>query len=79
MPTSTILAILNDPYTRGVDGADYEPYRFELEQELWRRDEKKLADIEADMRRQEREYHAHLKAEERARRTQKTASKKANA
>lgn len=35
--TSTLTAILNDPYTRGLDGADYHTVRHELEQELWKR------------------------------------------
>lgn len=35
--TWKLIEVLNDPYTRGVDGADYDVIREELEQELWRR------------------------------------------
>jgi len=37
IPTWKIKEILNDPYCRGIDGADYQPYKDELEQILWNR------------------------------------------
>ena len=41
IPTWKIEDILNDPYCRGIDGADYEPYKEELQQILWERQNKK--------------------------------------
>ena len=49
--TARIKAVLDEPYTRGVNGADYEEIREELERELWRRQEKSDA---IEFRRQER-------------------------
>jgi hypothetical protein len=37
IPTWKIIEILNEPYTRGVNGKDYEPVREELEAILWKR------------------------------------------
>ena len=34
IPTWKIKAILDDPYCRGIDGADYEPYKEDLYNEL---------------------------------------------
>ena len=31
IPTWKIKEILSDPYTRGIDGQDYEPFREELQ------------------------------------------------
>ena len=42
IPTWKIREILNDPYTRGIDGADYEQVRPELEQILWEREDREL-------------------------------------
>jgi hypothetical protein len=52
--TETLKAILNDPYTRGVDGEDYGPIREELEQELWRRQDAELVKMLADYERNEK-------------------------
>jgi len=40
IPTWKIKEILEDPYCRGVDGKDYEPYKSELQAILWDRLEK---------------------------------------
>ena len=37
IPTWKIIDILDEPYTRGVNGKDYEPVREELEAILWKR------------------------------------------
>lgn len=61
IPTYRIKAILDDPYTRGKDGKDYEPVRHELEEILWSRMGAHL--IEAELReieRQEREREREL-------------------
>jgi hypothetical protein len=55
MPTHQLRAILNDPFTRGIDGADYAPIRHELEAELWRRMDKELSTLLANYERSERQ------------------------
>lgn len=40
IPSDRIKAILDDPYTRGVDGVDYEEVRGELERILWEREDR---------------------------------------
>lgn len=42
IPTATLKAILDDPYTRGKDGKDYEPVRDELLEIYWQREGKRL-------------------------------------
>lgn len=42
VPTSRLEAILSDPYTRGVNGEDYEQYREEILEIVYRRAEKKM-------------------------------------
>lgn len=37
VPTKRLEAIINDPFTRGVDGADYEMYRDEILGILYKR------------------------------------------
>ena len=37
VPTFRLEAIINDPYTRGVNGKDYEQYRQEIQEELYER------------------------------------------
>ena len=37
IPTKTLENILNDPYTRGKNGHDYESDRVEIESILWER------------------------------------------
>lgn len=37
VPTFRLEAIINDPYTRGVNGKDYEQYREEIQEELYQR------------------------------------------
>ncbi len=56
IPTKTIKAILDDPYTRGKDGKDYGPVREELEEILWQRLGPELIEAELKaMEAQERE------------------------
>lgn len=42
IPTKKIKEILNDPYTRGIDGRDYEPFKEILENILYERDNQYL-------------------------------------
>ena len=51
IPTKKLTEILDDPYTRGSNGRDYEPVRHELEQVLWER-ENRITEttIERDLR-----------------------------
>lgn len=42
IPTAKLKAILDDPYTRGKDGKDYEPVRDELLEIYWQREGKRL-------------------------------------
>lgn len=58
MTTSNLTAILNDPFTRGVDGSDYEPVRHELEQELWKRQN---AQHEKDLKAMAKDQRDHFK------------------
>ena len=37
VPTFRLEAIINDPYTRGVNGKDYGQYRQEIQEELYER------------------------------------------
>ena len=37
VPTFRLEAIINDPYTRGANGKDYEQYREEIQEELYQR------------------------------------------
>jgi len=39
-PTWKIKEVLEHPYYQGIDGKDYEPIKDELQEELWRRQEK---------------------------------------
>lgn len=54
MPTWKLREILNDPYTRGIDGEDYGPIREELEQELWARADRENEKLLADYQRAEK-------------------------
>lgn len=40
IPTKKLSEILSHPYTQGINGADYEPVREELQKHLWDRNEK---------------------------------------
>ena len=42
IPTKTIKTILNENYTRGTNGHDYEEVKEELEAILWQREAKLL-------------------------------------
>ena len=67
MTTKALRSILADPYTRGVDGADYyHDRRLELEQELWRRDQRVSIELEEKQDRLALQYEA-WEIEEKAR------------
>ena len=40
IPTKTLKAILDENYTRGVNGAEYADHRVELEKVLWEREQR---------------------------------------
>jgi len=44
--TSRIKEVLNENYNRGVNGHDYEELVPELEEVLWKREHKKIAELE---------------------------------
>lgn len=54
--TDYLKSILDDPYTRGVNGFDYEYVREELQEILWKRKSKEL-EKEMLKREQEQEYY----------------------
>ena len=54
-PTKKIKEVLDENYTRGVNGADYEEIRGELETELWEREQNYYDKQMAEYERQERE------------------------
>jgi len=59
--TTTLLrAILNDPYTRGIDGHDYEPMRHELEEELRKREHKEHEELMKRHEKEQKEYFKYL-------------------
>lgn len=60
MRNDVLNAILNDPYTRGLNGEDYEPYREELQAEQWARAERAEAERMAQHERDQKLYMKHL-------------------
>lgn len=69
MPTWKLKEILNDPYTRGIDGADYEPVREYLEQALWARYAKEDQLFHDQCRREEKQYQKHIATAHKRKRT----------
>lgn len=59
IPTKTLHQILSHPFTQGIDGADYEPVRHELEGIYYKRmntlTEKIIKDYELQMKRDRKE------------------------
>lgn len=57
--TTKLKEILSHPHCIGSDGKDYEPYKHELEQELWKRQnietEKSIAAWDREFKRQLKE------------------------
>lgn len=60
IPTTTLKALLDDPYTRGTDGIDYHPVRHELEQELWKRHNAEHEKLLKEMEKDQRDYFKYL-------------------
>lgn len=58
MPTKKLKEILAHHHTQGVDGADYEPVREELEIELW---ERQNAETERLIKQHEQAQKEHFK------------------
>lgn len=60
VPTWKMSEILNHPYAQGIDGADYGPVKEELQSELWKRRNLEAEHLEAQHRKEQKEYLKHL-------------------
>ena len=56
IPTKKLQEILDSNHCTGIDGADYEPVREELEQILWERQNRQA---DAEMKKMEKEWEAY--------------------
>lgn len=56
IPTKQLKTILNDPYTRGVDGKDYQEAKDQLAQILWEREDRRMQKELKERERQESAY-----------------------
>lgn len=56
IPTRKIKAILDSPYTSGIDGADYGPVKEELQYIHWSKVDSLISKLQSDYEKQMKEY-----------------------